>query len=35
MATSEAGNPMFPVSWKEYRDAETGLAEARKVARPF
>ncbi|KAK7749376.1 exosome 3'-_5 exonuclease subunit ski4 (Csl4) [Diatrype stigma] len=35
MATSEAGNTMFPVSWKEYRDPETGLSEARKVAKPF
>ncbi|ETS79599.1 hypothetical protein PFICI_09452 [Pestalotiopsis fici W106-1] len=35
MATSEAGNSMFPVSWKEYRDAETGLSESRKVAKPF
>ncbi|KAF7521749.1 hypothetical protein G7054_g12343 [Neopestalotiopsis clavispora] len=35
MATSEAGNSMFPVSWKEYRDTETGLSESRKVAKPF
>ncbi|KAI8961544.1 hypothetical protein F5Y11DRAFT_223287 [Daldinia sp. FL1419] len=35
MATSEAGNPMFPVSWKEYKDPETGLSEPRKVAKPF
>ncbi|KAI1131178.1 hypothetical protein F5Y10DRAFT_262358 [Nemania abortiva] len=35
MATSEAGNTMFPVSWKEYKDPETGLSEARKVAKPF
>ncbi|KAK6071785.1 exosome component EXOSC1/CSL4 [Seiridium cupressi] len=35
MATSEAGNTMFPVSWKEYRDAETGLSESRKVAKPL
>lgn len=35
MATSEAGNAMVPVSWKEYRDPETGVAEARKVAKPF
>ncbi|EFX02909.1 exosome complex subunit [Grosmannia clavigera kw1407] len=35
MATSEAGNPMYPVSWKEYVDPETGLSEPRKVARPF
>jgi exosome complex component CSL4 len=35
MATSEAGNPMYPVSWKEYRDPETGASENRKVAKPF
>ncbi|KAI1853638.1 hypothetical protein JX265_004030 [Neoarthrinium moseri] len=35
MAMSEAGNVMYPVSWKEYRDAETGLSESRKVAKPF
>ncbi|KAI1342133.1 hypothetical protein F5Y15DRAFT_332942 [Xylariaceae sp. FL0016] len=35
MATSEAGNTMYPVSWKEYKDPETGLGENRKVAKPF
>ncbi|KAI2608808.1 uncharacterized protein GGS25DRAFT_521982 [Hypoxylon fragiforme] len=35
MATSEAGNTMYPVSWKEYKDPETGLSESRKVAKPF
>ncbi|KAI1332017.1 hypothetical protein F5Y16DRAFT_358326 [Xylariaceae sp. FL0255] len=35
MATSEAGNTMFPVSWKEYKDHETGLSEMRKVAKPM
>ncbi|KAL4939703.1 hypothetical protein BDV06DRAFT_214066 [Aspergillus oleicola] len=35
MARSEAGNMMFPVSWKEMRDPVTGEAEMRKVARPF
>ncbi|KAK6814492.1 Exosome component EXOSC1/CSL4 [Aspergillus parasiticus SU-1] len=35
MARSEAGNMMFPVSWKEMRDSVTGQAEMRKVARPF
>ncbi|CRK31967.1 Exosome complex component CSL4 like protein [Verticillium longisporum] len=34
MATSEAGNDMVPVSWKEYRDPETGVGELRKVAKP-
>ncbi|CAK7235327.1 exosome 3'-_5 exonuclease subunit ski4 (Csl4) [Sporothrix bragantina] len=35
MATSETGNPMYPVSWKEYIDPETGVSEPRKVAKPF
>ncbi|KAI5865509.1 hypothetical protein GGS23DRAFT_559581 [Durotheca rogersii] len=35
MATSEAGNTMYPVSWKECKDPETGLSENRKVARPL
>jgi len=35
MATSEAGNTMYPISWKEYRDPETGVGEARKVAKPY
>jgi exosome complex component CSL4 len=35
MATSEAGNAMYPVSWKEYRDPETGASESRKVAKPY
>ncbi|KUI71382.1 Exosome complex component CSL4 [Cytospora mali] len=35
MAVSEAGNAMYPVSWKEYKDPETGLSESRKVAKPF
>ncbi|APA11029.1 hypothetical protein SS1G_03256 [Sclerotinia sclerotiorum 1980 UF-70] len=35
MATSEAGNAMYPVSWKEYKDPETGSSESRKVAKPF
>ncbi|KAF4984404.1 hypothetical protein FDECE_17090 [Fusarium decemcellulare] len=34
MATSEAGNDMIPVSWKEYKDLETGISEPRKVAKP-
>lgn len=34
MANSDAGNAMYPVSWKEYRDPETGLSEPRKVAKP-
>ncbi|KAL1862542.1 exosome 3'-_5 exonuclease subunit ski4 (Csl4) [Diaporthe australafricana] len=35
MAVSEAGNSMYPVTWKEYKDPETGLSESRKVAKPF
>ncbi|PYH97952.1 hypothetical protein BO71DRAFT_87574 [Aspergillus ellipticus CBS 707.79] len=35
MARSEAGNMMFPVSWKDMRDPVTGGSELRKVARPF
>jgi exosome complex component CSL4 len=35
MARSEAGNMMFPVSWKEMRDPVSGTGELRKVARPF
>jgi len=35
MATSEAGNTMFPVSWKEYKDPETDISELRKVAKPY
>ncbi|KAF2188931.1 hypothetical protein K469DRAFT_702619 [Zopfia rhizophila CBS 207.26] len=35
MATSEAGNQMYPISWKEFRDPKTGATETRKVAKPF
>jgi exosome complex component CSL4 len=35
MATSEEGNVMQPVSWKEFRDPITGKSEARKVAKPL
>jgi exosome complex component CSL4 len=34
MAWSEAGNGCVPVSWREVRDAETGVKEPRKVAKP-
>ncbi|KAL2152551.1 hypothetical protein VTH82DRAFT_5735 [Thermothelomyces myriococcoides] len=34
LAVSEAGNTMQPVSWKEFRDPETGAIEFRKVAQP-
>ncbi|KAI9898369.1 hypothetical protein N3K66_006729 [Trichothecium roseum] len=34
MATSEAGNDMVPISWKEFKDPETGINELRKVAKP-
>lgn len=35
MATSEAGNTMYPVSWKEFADPVSGQKELRKVAKPF
>lgn len=35
MAKSEAGNTMYPISWKEYRDPVTGGNESRKVAKPL
>ncbi|KAF2252200.1 hypothetical protein BU26DRAFT_252675 [Trematosphaeria pertusa] len=35
MARSEAGNTMFPVSWREFGDPRTGGRERRKVAKPF
>ena len=35
MATSEEGNTMHPISWKEFKDPETGKTESRKVAKPF
>lgn len=34
MATSDSGNDMIPLSWKEYQDPETGVTELRKVAKP-
>ncbi|KAI9667805.1 MAG: exosome 3'-_5 exonuclease subunit ski4 (Csl4) [Bathelium mastoideum] len=35
MATSEQGNAMYPISWREFKDPETGKTEARKVAKPL
>ncbi|MCJ1258452.1 exosome 3'-_5 exonuclease subunit ski4 (Csl4) [Lignoscripta atroalba] len=35
MATSEKGNTMYPISWKEFKDPVTGETETRKVAKPF
>ncbi|KAF1994923.1 hypothetical protein P154DRAFT_475188 [Amniculicola lignicola CBS 123094] len=35
MATSAAGNQMYPISWKEFRDPKTGKNETRKVAKPL
>lgn len=35
MATSEKGNAMYPVSWREFRDPVSGEMEVRKVAKPF
>ncbi|EME85247.1 uncharacterized protein MYCFIDRAFT_46706 [Pseudocercospora fijiensis CIRAD86] len=34
MATSEFGNPMVPVSWREFEDLGMGRREVRKVAKP-
>ena len=34
MSWSESGNGNVPVSWCEVRDSETGMREARKVAKP-
>ncbi|KAI5362519.1 Putative S1 domain, nucleic acid-binding, exosome complex component CSL4 [Septoria linicola] len=34
MATSEWGNSMYPVSWREFEDPEMGIREVRKVAKP-
>ncbi|KAI9768207.1 MAG: exosome 3'-_5 exonuclease subunit ski4 (Csl4) [Geoglossum simile] len=35
MATSDGGNTMYPISWKEFKDPVTGTTESRKVAKPF
>lgn len=35
MAKSEAGNTMFPISWKDFKDPVTGKTESRKVAKPL
>ncbi|KAM3416453.1 hypothetical protein BST61_g8048 [Cercospora zeina] len=35
MATSEWGNSMYPVSWREFEDPEMGIREVRKVAKPI
>lgn len=35
MAKSEAGNTMFPISWKDFKDPVTGETETRKVAKPI
>lgn len=34
MAMSEWGNQMYPISWKEFQDPQTGMKESRKVAKP-
>ncbi|KAF2486314.1 hypothetical protein BDY17DRAFT_291246 [Neohortaea acidophila] len=34
MATSEWGNQMVPVSWREFWDEKMGVKELRKVAKP-
>ncbi|KAF1940065.1 hypothetical protein EJ02DRAFT_467635 [Clathrospora elynae] len=35
MARSGEGRLMFPVSWREFRDPVSGVAEPRKAAKPF
>lgn len=35
MARSEQGRLMYPVSWKEFRDPVSRVAESRKAAKPF
>ncbi|KAH0566106.1 hypothetical protein GP486_000497 [Trichoglossum hirsutum] len=35
MATSDRGNTMYPISWKEFKDPVTGATESRKAAKPF
>ncbi|KAF3930605.1 hypothetical protein ABW19_dt0205000 [Dactylella cylindrospora] len=35
MASSEAGDPMFPINWKEMKSMNSGIVEERKVAKPF
>jgi exosome complex component CSL4 len=34
IATSQWGNQMYPISWKEFQDPEMGTKELRKVAKP-
>ncbi|KAK6350083.1 exosome 3'-_5 exonuclease subunit ski4 (Csl4) [Orbilia brochopaga] len=35
MASSEAGDPMYPINWREMKSTRTGVIEERKVAKPF
>ncbi|KAJ6261900.1 hypothetical protein Dda_2699 [Drechslerella dactyloides] len=35
MASSEAGDPMYPINWREMKSTRTGVVEERKVAKPF
>ena len=35
LATSEGGNAMYPISWKEFQDPVSGAKELRKVAKPI
>ncbi|EWC48167.1 hypothetical protein DRE_02271 [Drechslerella stenobrocha 248] len=35
MANSEAGDPMYPINWREMKSSRTGVVEERKVAKPF
>jgi len=34
VATSESGNTMVPINWREMKDVVTGKGEGRKVAKP-
>lgn len=35
LARSEEGRVMYPVSWREFVDPVSGIAERRKAAKPF
>ncbi|KAK6533518.1 exosome 3'-_5 exonuclease subunit ski4 (Csl4) [Orbilia ellipsospora] len=35
MASSESGDSMYPINWREMKSVRTGAVEERKVAKPF
>ncbi|KAF3902866.1 hypothetical protein AA313_de0208001 [Arthrobotrys entomopaga] len=35
MASSEGGDSMYPINWREMKSVRTGAVEERKVAKPF